>query len=139
MATSDHFFDKCNKKIWQVNNQIILIIIKSNSTRNLKTTKLEKLLPCFLKWLNLLHCNKLQASNALQYWFKIFSGTTRIKHHQNDVCFFQIICRSLEIKHYFKIWLNNNCLREIFADFFFRIEVRINTYKYTELKNKSKN
>ena len=49
----NHFFDKFNKKIWQVNNQIISIIIKSNSTRNVKATKLEKLLSCFLKWLEL--------------------------------------------------------------------------------------
>ena len=92
------------KKIRQVNNQIIT----SNSRGKSKATRLVKLLPCILKWLERVVLGELQVPSALQYRFKIFSGTTQVNTDLNDVCFFLLISRPFKIKnHSFKMWLKD--------------------------------
>ena len=77
------------KKIWQVNNQIIItmIIIHQIPKEKLKQLHLWNCCLVFPNGSSLLQCNKLQASNARQYSFRIFSVTTRINSDQNNVCF----------------------------------------------------
>ena len=91
--------------------------IKKLSRWKIKATRLAKWLTGFFKRLEGVALGELQASNALQYRFKIFSGTTWINASQNGVCIFLIICRSSEIKHSLTKWLNGNSWPEIFTVF----------------------
>ena len=72
MAASNHLISMYDKKIRQVKNQIQNI----KSRRKIKATRLVKFLSCFFKWLECAELCELQAPNALQHRFKIFTGTT---------------------------------------------------------------
>ena len=84
MVASDHLLSKCNQKIRQVKNRM--------TTHHIAEEKLKKL--GFWNWC-LIFSNgcidvigELQLPNALQYCFKIFSGSNRINDDENDICLF---------------------------------------------------
>ena len=72
MVTSNYLINKCDQKVTQVKNKIINI----KSGRKIKATRLVKFQYFFFKRLECVVIGELQVPNALQYRFKIFSGTT---------------------------------------------------------------
>ena len=84
MAASNHLINKCDQKIRQVENQLI----KHQIRRKTKATRLEMFLSSFFKWLESVLLGELQIPIALQYRFKIFSGSTKMNANQNGAGFF---------------------------------------------------
>ena len=102
------------KNVIQVKNQIITHQIPKE---NLKQLGLRNYCLLLSNGCSVLHLtsSKSRTHNSI----KIFSSATRINANQKGICFLPnySICRYLEIKHSFKIWLNDNSWCEIFADF----------------------
>ena len=103
-------------------NFVIHLCFWGRNLRKLKNIHLGKppLILILFLWIRL-HPSTLvytrPHSSRLVYSRLDSSSDTSVFLEQILTGFFLIICRSLEIKHSFKMWLNNNSWRETIADF----------------------